>query len=138
MQPIHALACKANQSALTLPLDMLNDTAIAGRRPHVVCHGAPTNHDLTWLIVGADVSLREPWDEDQDFMLDLPARALLGGRSDACLQDGERFWTRRASVATTPPGKELMHVLRCDSRSARSRWRRCYRTMDRSSRMQNK
>ena len=100
-----ALVCRANQSVLTLPLEMLNDMAIIGRRPHVVCHGAPTCHDLTWLIVGADVRIMEPWDEDQDFILDLPARALLGGRSDACLQDGERFWTQRASVATPPPGR---------------------------------
>ena len=70
------LACRANTDVLTFPLELLNDMAMVGRRPHVVRHGAPTCHDLTWLIVGASENQEEPWDEEQDFIFDLPARAL--------------------------------------------------------------
>ena len=69
------LACRTNPEVLTFPLEMLNVMAMVGRRPHVVCYGAPTCHDLTWLMVGASVNLEEPWDADQDFVFDLPVRA---------------------------------------------------------------
>jgi len=70
------LACKANHLVLSWSLDNLSDLAMKGRCPPAICAGAPTNHDLTWLIVGAGSNLEQPWDPDQNFCFTIPAWTL--------------------------------------------------------------
>jgi hypothetical protein len=71
-----ALACKANHSVRSWTVDELNTLALKNRCPPAVCCGAPTNHDLTWLIVGAGSNFEEPWDPAQNFTFTLPAGTL--------------------------------------------------------------
>jgi hypothetical protein len=71
-----ALVCKANYLVRSWSVDGLNALALTHRSPPAVCCGAPTDHDLTWLIVGAGNNLEEPWDPAQNFTFTLPAGTL--------------------------------------------------------------
>jgi len=69
-----SMVCKANPQVRSFDLDTLTEMALKQRCPPAICRGAPTTHDLTWLIVGASDDLSQPWDPNSDVAVEIPVR----------------------------------------------------------------